>query len=476
MLSRIMSTGCLKAVLDLGIDSTDFLTPQYRAMWDIILEESNGTFCSQTGGVIGPNLAKQKFPHFEFVDDQHASLGQICTTLRKARVTKELETLAKGINNRCVVSPEDAIAEARKRLDDLEALVSLRTPHLSLLDGVHRTLQRHDDIAAGKAVGKVTWPWPSLQRATLGLQSDDYFCIYGRPKSKKTFVLSKCIAHAYLQGYNNERGLRVLVYTKEMTPENMVLRIFAHLSGSAYDELRGGRLTAAQRDILTSWPQFIQEHNAMYGADLRILNGKDVGRGKKDTVAWLVREAEIFRADLVVIDGYYLMSSGLSSKNASSVDHLQQLSRDGRQAQLDMGIPWLFTWQANREASKSGNADLIELYGSDALSQDVTGGMRVVNEKGTNTVALLMAGAREFSLEGLRIGGVPCTDFEEKEVLESAEIAATKKADDEEAEEDRVASEETQRKGRVRKRKSANADDAPSSAPPKKDYLDGLPF
>jgi hypothetical protein len=85
--------------------------------------------------------------------------------------------------------------------------------------------------------------------------------------------------------------------------------------------------------------------------------------------------------------------------------------------------------QANRKAAGHSNAELDEMAYADAVGQDATLAVRVINEKGKPTLALVVGGSREFYLHGIRIGGIPGTDFEEKEMLTEKDISRAKEED-----------------------------------------------
>ena len=65
------------------------------------------------------------------------------------------------------------------------------------------------------------WSWAPLNDATKGIQPADYVIFYGRPKSKKSWIV------AYLAATAIARGLRVLLQSKEMAAEDMTRRIAA---------------------------------------------------------------------------------------------------------------------------------------------------------------------------------------------------------------------------------------------------------
>ena len=108
---------------------------------------------------------------------------------------------------------------------------------------------------------------------------------------------------------------------------------------------------------------------------------------------------------------------------------VQEISRKARQIALDMGIPVIATMQATRAAAKHYNAELDEIAFSDALAQDATAAFRVINERTQPTILLGVAGSREWRMDGLRIHGVPASNFNQIEVVSAKEMMRARSRD-----------------------------------------------
>jgi replicative DNA helicase len=272
----------------------------------------------------------------------------------------------------------------------------------------------------------MSWPWATIQAETMGVSEEDYIVFYGRPKSKKSWVLAKIIAHAY------ECGKNVLIYTKEMTPKNIMRRVAACLAEVPYSELRRGKLTANDKEMFYSLLRRV--HEMRMSQNFTCLSAKDVPAGG-DTVPWLRSKIERHGPDIVFVDGLYLMSDADTRKNKASHEKMTSISRAFRQMILDTRTPGIATMQANRKAAGHANAELDEIAFSDAIGQDATILCRVIAEKVKDpkkepeTIALVMGGCREINLDGLRIGGDCARDFNEKGLLTENEINKAKEKD-----------------------------------------------
>jgi hypothetical protein len=106
---------------------------------------------------------------------------------------------------------------------------------------------------------------------------------------------------------------------------------------------------------------------------------------------------------------------------------------------LDTEVPVVATIQANRDAAKHNNANLDEIAFSDAIGQDVTVAIRVINDRDGPTISLVLGGSREFKLHGFKIHGEPATNFSFHSEMSEKDIRKAQEGD---------MSEEEEKKGR----------------------------
>ena len=446
LLSKIMRTGQLAPVLDGGITSDDFPTSTERAMFDRLVSES-----TKYGGVIGANLAKEIFPMFTLCDDETTTVEQLIAQTRQQRLVRELKAACVQADALAEVDPAQALDYLEEILAKQNMLRAKRRSGLTFERGMQLLAVRYNSMKAGLIVGKANWPWVSMQTETQGMQDDDYIVYYGRPKSKKTFVLTYHIAETYNQ------GKRVLVYTKEMTDQNMLMRIAAFVGQLPYRETRLAKLDESLESVYLSLPDYVKERREETNGknDLMILSGADVEEGG-DTIEWLHRQIDAYEPDVVFIDGLYLMSPPKGVKKSADLhSRVLEISRSARRVQLRTKCPFAVTMQANRAAAKHAKADFDEIAYSDAIGQDVTAGIRVINEKVSPTIALVFAGSREYQLHGIRIEGEPCLPFTEICQLTEGDIMNAKSIDTVDREED---NKKLLRKDRKDREKQAEAD------------------
>jgi hypothetical protein len=414
MNSRIIREGktALAQILDYGIMLDDFRSSEGKGMFQHLLAYYNDA--SSSGSIPGVNAAQILFPNFELCDDESMGTEKLCEELRRQRNVLEVREIAAKMADDADRDPVKAMADCHQRLQLLMAQGGSKKTDVSFDTAFDDILFEYEQTEAGVNMSKMAWPWPILQEETGGIQKDDYIVFYGRPKSKKSWVLSYLIAQAYNQGKS------VLVYTKEMTPHNILKRIAACLAFLPYREFRRGKLSVDERALLFDLRETIQI--LKQSQNFIVLSGKDV-TGGGDTVPWLRSKIEKYKPHVQFVDGLYLMSdSDTGRKNKAAHEKMSSISRAYRQLILDTEIPGVATLQANRKAAGHSNAELDEIAFSDAIGQDATMAARVISEKTSPTIMLKLGGAREFELHGLRIGGVPAVDFTEKGLVTEKDI------------------------------------------------------
>jgi replicative DNA helicase len=421
LVSRIVRTGELNTVLQWGITETDFLTLQGRGMWRALYAYHASPETS--GSILGPEAARQRFPNFMLCDDATMTTEALCKEVRKARLTVDYKTMAQQGLELVDYDPMQAISSMQSSLTSLQNIGMSQNTDVHFYKGFSERMRRYEMIKQGVDLSCGRWPWNPLQEATMGVQPDDYIIFFGRPKSMKTWVLAFLIAWFY------EMRKRILIYTKEMTPENIFWRVGACLAEVRYAALNAATLTYEEEQMLYTVERML--YLAQASQTVVCLSGADAVEGG-DNVPWLRSKVEQYQPEMVFIDGLYLMSDA----RGATKDHarVRNISRGIRQMNLETRIPVIGTLQANRAAASNQEANLDEIAFSDAIGQDATMIFRTINEKKAPTIALVVGGSREFDLDGFRIYGVPAVNFEYAGPITQGEILSAQEADDAAAE------------------------------------------
>jgi hypothetical protein len=422
LLSKIIRTGNLSVVLEWGLAEDDFRTSEGRGMYTHLLGYNKAQ--ESHGSVPGIHSFKHLYPSFDLCDDDSMTMDALCAEVRKRRIAAEAkEAMAEAIDI-IDVDPMAAVHQLNERLSFTRAL-GLKMVDSPLSGAIDQLVHKYEMREKGIVLGSVVqWPWQPFNDVTGGIEDDDFIVVFGRPKSKKSFVIGWMIADAY------DQGKSIMVYTKEMPAWQMHQRVAGFIGRLPYNELRLGKLSASEKNILYNVQAMLKEQARATGGrhNVIVISGRDAPAGQ-DSVSWLQSKVEKYKPDIIFIDGMYLMAS--ANKVRRDDERVKQISRACRQMVLDTKIPLVATIQANRNAAKNSNAELDEIAFSDAIGQDATCIIRVINERGSNppTCALVVGGSREYELDGVRIWGIPCSNFSFKEKMSEREVEKAKEKD-----------------------------------------------
>jgi hypothetical protein len=420
LLSRVIRTGNLQKVIDWGITEKDFLTNEGRTIFLNLV--GYYSMPESAGSVIGENAIRERYPTFVLCDDQGMTDDALCLEVRKHRLAMDMDNLMDRARTLNVSDPAAAIGLINSGSMDLLNIGFGKSQDMSLGRAIPKLRRKYQQLQAGVNFAKAPWPWEPFDEETGGIQPDDYIVIYGRPKSYKSWIL------AYLIAFIIELGLRAVIYTKEMSADNIYNRVYACLARVMYRGLRLGSLSQADQQALYAIERFVESGGL--GENVQCLSGKDTPRGG-DTVPWLRSKVDKYKPDIVFVDGMYLMSDVHGAKK----DHerVRNISRDLSDLRLSTQTPIIATLQATREAAKHQDANLDEISFSDAIGQDATAAIRVMKEynkeTGKYTALLKLGGAREWDLHGFRINVNPARDFSFHSEATASELASAERKD-----------------------------------------------
>jgi len=422
LIRRIVDTQSAREAVEYGITKDDFTETQSKAAWGVVYDWF--TKPETAGSTIDLIAFQYQFAGLPIRDDYPGeTLKALCFLVRTSRVRQDASQIVIDLMaaSQALNAPMTAAMEiAVGRLGELIALGQVANSDMDARQGLVRQMQRIQDRKAGIRHSVASWPWEVLEGATLGIQPDDYVVFYGRPKNMKTWVLS------YLLYWFFMCDVKVVVYTKEMTPDNLYQRFAACLLQQSYQSFRLGMIDADQTAFLNQQIEQMS-HDPLFAQKLIVLSGRDVPAGA-DTVSWYKSKLEKYKPQVGLVDGLYLLSGSSGGKQKDN-ERVQSISRGLRGIPLDIGIPIIATNQANRAAAKNADANLDEMAFSDALAQDATLAARLIADKTGSTVSVVIGGSREFDLNGFRINAIPAVDFSFHSLLTTDDIQKAKEDD-----------------------------------------------
>ena len=220
---------------------------------------------------------------------------------------------------------------------------------------------------------------------------------------------------------------RVLVYTREMSPEQMMDRSICLLIGAPYEAFRkgylhkiphpmGGNMEDAFHGLLDSMHQDEKTCTLETGYNKSLIITSDREDPNGGGVNGLRRKVEDYKPDLIFVDAMYLMRNDRSSKRSIKWSEQSAISQDLKEIAQDFKRPVIGTLQANRgaEQEEKRGGTTSNLAYSDSYAQDCDLAVEVIKkyiDKEHNQLALAITASREVNMVGFAINGNPGNDL-----------------------------------------------------------------
>ena len=195
-----------------------------------------------------------------------------------------------------------------------------------------------------------------------GLQNSDLIILAGRPSMGKTALATNMAFNAAKYFANSEEGGSVVMFSLEMSAEQIGLRILAEQSRIPSDRLRKGELNEKDSIELSNTYQEIHKLNFFFD-DSPNLTVSEL-RSK------LRRYKNNYKINLVLID--YLQLLKPESSRDSRVNELSEITRNLKQLAKEFNLPVIALSQLSRQVENRDDKRplLSDLRESGSIEQD----------------------------------------------------------------------------------------------------------
>ncbi|CAD83555.1 replicative DNA helicase [Candidatus Blochmanniella floridana] len=226
-----------------------------------------------------------------------------------------------------------------------------------LYDTISHLDQAHGNIRDG--ITGISSGYIDLDKKTHGLHKSDLIIIAARPAMGKTAFAMNLCEHVAMTELKP-----VLIFSLEMTGEQIVMRMLSSLSRVDYIRIRTGQLNSEDRSRISSTIELLLEKRNLYIDDSSYLTPTDVrGRSRR-----LFREHD--GLSLIMIDYLQLMRVPTLANNRTL--EISEISRSLKALAKELKVPVIAISQLNRSLEQRVdkhpiNSDLRE---SGSIEQD----------------------------------------------------------------------------------------------------------
>ncbi len=290
-----------------------------------------------------------------------ANVRSYAVIVREKAILRRLIRLNEEISNDCYLGREsldEILGNTEKKIFDLlqsrtsRELVPIRQVTLDVLEKIEAA-SRTKDIVTGVPTG-----FADLDYKTSGFQPSDLILLAARPSMGKTAFVLNVLDYVAVR-----RKTSCMIFSLEMSKEQLIQRMIAMESGVDTQRLRTGNLADADWDAVV-------EAVGMIGSSSMIID--DTPGISVTELRSKCRKVKLERGlDLVVVDYLQLMSgSGRPSDNRQQ--EISEISRSLKALAREIKAPVVALSQLSRacESRQDHRPLLSDLRESGAIEQD----------------------------------------------------------------------------------------------------------
>lgn len=352
------------------VTADDFYQHQYGVMFESMVELFNEG--KPVDLVTLQNRLKEKdvppeVSSLEFVREiittvpTSANVKSYANIVREKAVLRRLIKVNEEIANTCYVGKdklEDILAHTEKTIFDLlqsrtsGEFVPIRRVALNVLENIERA-SKNKDTVTGVPSGFI-----DLDYKTSGFQPSDFILIAARPSMGKTAFVLNVVDNVAVK-----KGLPCMVFSLEMSKEQLVNRMLSMESNVDSQKLRVGSLTDSDWDAVVEGIGVIGNSKLIIddtpGISITELRSK-------------CRKMKLeYGLSMVIID-YLQLMSGTSKGGDNRQQEISEISRSLKALAREMQAPVIALSQLSRacETRQDHRPMLSDLRESGAIEQD----------------------------------------------------------------------------------------------------------
>lgn len=352
------------------IIGNDFYQNQYGVMFESMVELYNEG--KPVDLITLQNRLKEKdvppeVSSLEFVRDiittvpTSANVKSYANIVREKAVLRKLIRANEEIANTCYIGKdklEDILSQTEKTIFDLLQsrtsgdFVPIRQVALNVLESIEKASKTKDTVTG------VPTGFLDLDYKTSGLQPSDFVLIAARPSMGKTAFVLNLVDHVAVK-----KGFPCIVFSLEMSKEQLVNRMLAMESNVDSQKLRTGSLTD------TDWDAIVEGIGVIGNSKLVIDDTPGISITELRSKC---RKMKLEQGLSMVIIDYLQLMSGSGKGGENRQQEISEISRSLKALAREMNAPVIALSQLSRacETRPDHRPMLSDLRESGAIEQD----------------------------------------------------------------------------------------------------------
>ncbi len=368
--SMLMDRDAIVAAAEI-VTSSDFYQQQYGIMFEAMVELFNeGKPVDLI--TLQDRLKEKDVPpevsSLEFVRDiittvpTSANVKSYAGIVREKAVLRRLIKLNEEIANTCYAGKEpleQILAHTEKSVFDLlesrnsREFVPIRQVALNVLEKIE-VASRTQGTVTGIPTGFI-----DLDYKTSGMQPSDFVLIAARPSMGKTAFVLNMVDHVAVR-----KGLPCMIFSLEMSKEQLVNRMLSMESNVDSQKLRTGNLSDSDWDAIVEGIGVI--------GNSRLIIDDTPGISITELRSKCRKMKLEYGLSMIIIDYLQLMSGSGGRNNESRQQEISEISRSLKALAREMNAPVVALSQLSRacETRTDHRPMLSDLRESGAIEQD----------------------------------------------------------------------------------------------------------
>ena len=343
LITAIIDTKDIRSVIKHKIDKDFFFTAEGKAAYIWLTDWYENPRYPDTPSW---DSFLQAFPHFER-EDIDESVAVLCDHVRSNRLYSDIAGILQKVSEVTGDSPLEGFDILRAQTSQLVTRYTIDNA-VDVKDRFEAVLEDYVRISQEEVKLKGRpYPWPALNAATMGAQNGQLIIIYGRPKTKKTWLALEVLRSFHLN------GALVHSFSQELSTEEFVRRYVALSAQVPYSDFLKGQLQQpdedrlfGQMDVFEKSPPFIVDSAESMGeACLMELQAK----------------LDDSHANAALIDGAH---------NLGTWKELYPIIKGLKRIAKSRNIPIVLTTHAKRAAKNDDSGSGDDFAHSDAFFQE----------------------------------------------------------------------------------------------------------